>query len=152
MPDKDNLGFAIGNLSREIKLTINSAVRKDYIDELTGTHGYILGFIRDNENHDLYQRDIEREFRICRSTATKILQLMEKKKLLYRESVSSDGRLKKIVLTDRAREISNEIDFQIECCEKALVRDFTDEEIDEMMRLIKKMRCNLEYFRSGKTN
>ncbi len=151
MPDKNNLGFAIGNLSRQIKLTVNSAVQKDYIDELTGTHGYILGFLRDNENRDLYQRDIEREFRICRSTATKILQLMEKKQLLYRESVSSDGRLKKIVMTDRAKEISNEIDFQIERCEKALVRNFTDEEIDEMVRLIKKMRCNLEYFKSGKT-
>ncbi len=144
MSSKSDLGFVIRNLSRQIKASVDSEIQKDYIDEITGTHGYILGFLCNNDGRDIYQKDIEHEFGIKRSTATKILQLMEKNQLLYRVSVSGDGRLKKIILTDKARKISGEIDRQIGHFEKAMVENFTQEEIDEMHRLIKKMQGNLQ--------
>ena len=43
----------------------------------------------------MFQRDVEQVFSLSRSTATGILQQLEEKGLLRRESVPSDARLKK---------------------------------------------------------
>ena len=45
----------------------------------------------------VFQRDVERAFGLSRSTATGILQLMEKNGLILRESVHNDARLKSLV-------------------------------------------------------
>lgn len=42
----------------------------------------------------IFQKDLETEFCIGRSTVTNILNLMEKKGFVRRESVSYDARLK----------------------------------------------------------
>ncbi len=69
--------------------------------QLTRLHHWIIGFLYHREG-DTYQRDIETEFKISRSTTSSVITLMEKKGLLVRQSVPSDARLKKIVLTDKA--------------------------------------------------
>lgn len=150
MTHEKELGFAIRNLSRQIKQTIDGEIPKDYIDKMTGTHGYILGFLCDHIDVDIYQRDIEREFSFRRSTATKILQLMEKNQLIYRVSVDNDGRLKKIVLTEKALQMHNQIQEQINHCEKAIVTGLTDEEIDFTINTMKKISNNLTAFSENK--
>lgn len=69
--------------------------------QLTRLHHWIIGFLYHREG-DVYQKDIETEFKISRSTTSSVISLMERKGLLTRESVLSDARLKKIVLTDKA--------------------------------------------------
>ena len=72
-----------------------------------GTHnGWILGYLADHENEEIYQKDIEEKFCVTRSTVSKVLKGMESKGLLRRESVSSDARLKRLVLTEEGREIN----------------------------------------------
>ena len=41
----------------------------------------IIDFITNHANHEVFQRDIEHEFEIQRSTTTVLLQRMEKKAL-----------------------------------------------------------------------
>ena len=53
-----------------------------------------------HREEQVFQRDIEREFSITRSTVTNILQLMERKGYIERRSVPQDARLKKLVLTE----------------------------------------------------
>lgn len=54
-------------------------------DELTAMQKHVLKFILLETLHsDIYQKDIEEEFQIRKSTATGILQLMEKKGFIYR--------------------------------------------------------------------
>ena len=72
-----------------------AAARERGVDELTAMHGWILGYLCRNEHKDIFQKDIEAEFKICRSTVTNILKLMEKKGYIKRESVPYDARLKK---------------------------------------------------------
>ena len=50
---------------------------------------------------DIYQKDIEREFQIRRSTATGILQLLEREGFIYRETAEQDARLKKLIPTEK---------------------------------------------------
>ena len=57
----------------------------------------------------VFQRDIEQVFSLSRSTATGILQQLEEKGLLRRESVESDARLKSLVPTGRAAQLDAEV-------------------------------------------
>lgn len=78
---------------------------------LTGTQLSIIDFLHSNSKiTPIYQKDIELEFNIRKSTATNILKLMERKGLITKKSVSNDSRLKEIVLTDKAKTLAHQID------------------------------------------
>lgn len=71
--------------------------------QLTGTHGYILGYLAKHADTPIYQKDIESHFGIRRSSVSGLLTLMEKNGLIERKAVNSDARLKRIVMTDKGR-------------------------------------------------
>ncbi|MFQ9564328.1 MAG: MarR family winged helix-turn-helix transcriptional regulator, partial [Faecalibacillus intestinalis] len=91
----------------------------------------------------VFQRDLEEEFSIRRSTATGILQLMEKNDLIIRQPVSYDARLKKLVLTKKASEIQNEIHKEIEKHDKKVREGITEEELEVFFNVMKKIKKNL---------
>ena len=103
---------------------------------------WIIGFVCDAEN-DVFQRDIEKEFDIRRSTATTILQLMEKRGLIIREPTDYDARLKKIVLTEKSLEIERQVRENISSYEKKMRENISDEEIDDFFALIERIKQNL---------
>lgn len=69
--------------------------------QLTGTHGYILGYLAHHADTPVYQKDIEQHFGIRRSSASNVLTLMEKNGLIRRLAVDEDARLKRIVMTPK---------------------------------------------------
>ncbi|WP_239457529.1 MarR family transcriptional regulator [Bifidobacterium pullorum] len=73
--------------------------------EATGGNAEIILYLVRHEDREMFPQDIERRFGITRSTSSRVLGLMEKKGLIRRESVARDARLKRIVLTDKARDI-----------------------------------------------
>ena len=85
-----------------------SAAHQD-ADRQTGMHGYLLRYLYENQERDVFQRDIEKAFSISRSSVTVTLQLMEKNGLIRRESVVQDARLKRIVLTQKAKDLHQQI-------------------------------------------
>ena len=79
-------------------------------DGLTTMQKHVLKFILLETLHrEIYQKDVEEEFQIRKSTATGILQLMEKNGFIYRESSEKDARLKTIVPTKKAEALRAEI-------------------------------------------
>ena len=60
--------------------------------QLTGTHGYILGYLAKQGDAPVYQRDIESHFGIRRSSASALLTLMERNGLVERHAVTGDAR------------------------------------------------------------
>ena len=94
--------------------------------------------------HNLLKRDLEEEISIRRSTATGILQLMEKNELIIRQPVSYDARLKKLVLTKKASEIQHEINREIEKHDKKLREGITEEELELFFKVMKKIKKNLD--------
>lgn len=65
-------------------------------DELTPMQRHILNYILLETLHrDIYQKNLEEEFQVRKSTVSGILKLMEKNGFIYRESVKEDARLKK---------------------------------------------------------
>lgn len=119
-----------------------SAAHQD-ADRQTGMHGYLLRYLYENQELDVFQRDIEKAFSISRSSVTVTLQLMEKNGLIRRESVAQDARLKRIVLTQKARDLHRQIEADILAFESNLARGISEEEQEVFLRVAKKMQENL---------
>ncbi len=109
---------------------------------LTGTQGRVLCYIFiTSQWQDIYQRDIEDVFEIRRSTATGILQLLERDGYIERVSVPTDARLKKIVLTDKAKELQTLVVQETERAEQMLKTGLSEDEVNAYIRLTDRI-CN----------
>lgn len=144
LPPRETIGFDIRTLSILIKRYIDGSATKQYVDNLTGTHGWVIGYLYDNRDHDVYQRDLETQFSIRRSTATGILQLMEKNELILREPVESDARLKKLVLTEKALDIHKMVEEDRKRTEEQLTKDIDAQELAIFRKVLKQMIRNME--------
>ena len=88
-------------LSNLLKRQMACQPQDEEDSHVTGMLGMIIHYLAVADG-DRFQKDVETQFRFRRSTATGILQLMEQHGLLRREPVPQDGRLKRLVLTDKA--------------------------------------------------
>lgn len=139
----EKVGKDILIAAHQIKVVLDSSFDRT---ELNGLQARILGFIKknDNMNRDVYQKDIEAEFKIRRSSVTSVLNTMEKNGYVIRQSVMSDARLKKLVLTDKAKKVSRAHHNSIENFERNLINNMTAEEISTLKTLLAKVVANLD--------
>ena len=113
-------------------------------DNLTGMHSYVLGYLRrECEKRDVFQKDVEAVFEMRRSTASEILKLMEKNGLITRQPLESDARLKKIILTDKAMEVSRGVEKSFKETEEKLKEGITSEELENFYVVYDKIKSNL---------
>lgn len=113
---------------------------------LNGLQARILRFVKINSDNgtDIYQKDIETEFKIRRSSVTSVLNTMEKNGFITRQSVESDARLKKIVLTDKSVTFCKEHHQTITEFDNILKKKFTKDEVDTLILLLNKVVKNIE--------
>jgi DNA-binding MarR family transcriptional regulator len=137
------IGFEIRSLNNLIMRNIESAFEGKQYDGVTATNGWIIGFLAANSDKNIYQKDLEEQFSITRSTASKVLILMEKKGLIERHRVPHDARLKKLTLTKKAQTISSQMTENAKEFETILTKGLTPEELDSFYHCIQKMRDNL---------
>ncbi len=95
---------------------------------------------------DCFQKDIETQFRIRRSTATGMLKLMESRGFISREPVEHDARLKRLVLTDKARALDESIGREIKRTEAIMSNGIPKDELDTWFRVCDRIRTNLEQY------
>ncbi|MGN0470542.1 MAG: MarR family winged helix-turn-helix transcriptional regulator [Acutalibacteraceae bacterium] len=144
MNNKKFIGREIRKTDNMLKRShMNSELHKK-IQNITGTNGWIIGFLADNSDRDFFQRDIEEIFSLRRSTVSNMIQLMEKKGFIKRESVDYDARLKKLVLTPKALEIHKAVLADVAENEKKLKSGISEEELEVFFDVIEKIQKNLE--------
>lgn len=136
-----HVGREINILSHKIKRRIGK-IGLEY--GISTMQAKILGFIYNNSSKmDIFQKTIEEEFDIRRSSVTSVLTLMEKNELIKRVSVSEDARLKKITITDKGIKIHKLVYKEIEKIEYTIEETLTEEElecfINSLEKLIKKI-------------
>lgn len=138
------IGLEVKILGSLIDREIRAKVAVDNLDKMTNMHGHILGFLRHNRDKEVFQRDIEKRFMISGASVSEILKLMEKNGLIERKSVERDGRLKKIVLTEKAIVMHDEVQESIDSVEREIDGLITEEERAEFdriaMKLIEKLK------------
>lgn len=141
--EKD-IGFAVRRLSNAIKRDVENSRDNLGIEKVKGINGWAINYFYENRKNDIFQRDFEQQFAIRPSTASKMLKTMEQKGYIERISVESDARLKKIVLTEKAKRQHKLIIADIAKREEILRRGLTNEEIEQFLNIIKKVTANME--------
>lgn len=127
-----------------IRRALDAKFSEEGMEEVCGMQGPLIGYIYEqSRSRDVFQRDLEKEFNIRRSTATVMLQNMEQKGFIVREPVEQDARLKKIVLTDKAIELHNAIRRSIDVFNTYLEAGITQEEKEAFFRILDKVTENL---------
>ena len=139
------ISIELHKLSNYIMRFIDSNLKAKYNYPLTGVNGWILRFIANQEKHgkDAYQKDLEKEFGITRSTASKVILLMEEKGYVTSERVPDDIRRKRLRVTPKARETHDGMRDQMAALEGKLLRDFTPEEIEQLTQFLLRMEKNM---------
>lgn len=142
--EKRRAGHEIKILSNLLKRQLRAGEISECDQEITGMQGRILGYLCHNGDREIFQRDIEAEFLIRRSTATGILQLMERDGLIVRQPVARDARLKQLKLTQKAIAIHHKIEEQIDRMEDRLIQGILEEEMAVFYRVVDRMKENME--------
>ena len=123
---------------------INQFARENGVEQATPMHGWIIGYLYRHRDTPVFQRDIEREFSITRSTVTNILQLMERKGYIERRSVPQDARLKQLVLTEEGIRFHENSIRSFHQTDDYVAGLLTEEENTELLRLLSKLREALQ--------
>ena len=114
------------------------------VESLSGGNIDIITFLARHSEREIFPQDVERRFGITRSTSSRVLALMERKGLIVRESVPRDARLKKIVLTDKSRDIAEALRANAVAMEGILLQGLSDDEIGDESRYSSLALCEAE--------
>ncbi len=111
---------------------------------MTSSNGWAIIYISNNPDRDVFQRDLEKEFGITRSTASKNIDLLERDGFIERQKVDYDARLKKLVLTKKSEGILTLIKADQDELEAKLLEGFSEEELVTLRSYIRRLMTNLE--------
>ncbi len=142
MTDSPRIVFELRKLSNMIRRKLDEE-RPEEDKAITGLQGFTIGYLARNRDRDVFQRDIEKQFNVRRSSVTGLLKLMEKNGLVTRESVGHDARLKKLALTEKALEHHNRIMAYFDACEKQIRTGLSEEEARVFFDVLRKIEKNL---------
>ena len=144
MPHSHPLNVELRCLSRKMLRALFSTARHREIERTVGTNGWILAYIGDQSDRDVFQKDLEKEFAITRSAASKNVDALVRGELLARESVPYDARLKKLVLQKRGEEILTLMRKNNAELEQKLTSGFSQRELSELRGYLERLSKNLE--------
>ena len=115
-----------------------------FSDGLTRAQGQIIRYLCENNDRDIYQRDIEAAFGSRRSTVSVLLSSMEAGGFIERQSVDYDARLKRIVVTDKAAALHQRIKDEFDKYDTLLLQGVTPEEQRVFFEVMDKIKKNIE--------
>ncbi len=143
--EKLKLGLDISKINHIISRKMDTSVISAIDDNLTISQAYVIDFIcNEGKDKDVFQKDLESVFDLKRSSISLMLNNMEKNDLIERMLVKEDGRLKKIVLTEKSIKIYEKISDAIDLIENKLSENITEEEVKVFQNVLNKIRNSLE--------
>ncbi|MGI6238635.1 MAG: MarR family winged helix-turn-helix transcriptional regulator [Christensenellales bacterium] len=137
------IAVELRSLSNLVMRAVEQRAREHSGDLITGMNGWIICYILQSADCEVYQRELEEAFSITRSTASRIVNLMQKKGIVERRTAEHDARMLKIALSDKAMALAHRMDSESEQVGRMLVRDFAPAEIDQLNHYIERMKQNM---------
>ena len=110
---------------------------------LTSVQALTLQYVLvESEKRDVFQKDLEEFLEIKGSSVTSLLNNLERNGYLRRESISEDGRYKRLVLTDKAFAIREEIMQKVTTYMKSMFVGIAEDDLAVFERVILQMSKN----------
>lgn len=124
--------------------------QRRHFDRLTaeapfsGAQGRVLHYLLDHPDEEIFQKDIEEEFGLRPSTATTLLQSMERKGLLRREPSEKDARYKKLTLTPEAEKHRGALFAEMSQLTEKLAGSIAPDDLKTWQKVTEQMIKNLK--------
>ncbi len=136
--------FQLHILDREVKKAFEELQMTYVNDKTVATHGWIIAYLCEHTELEIYQKDLERKFHMAPSTMTMILQSMERAGLIQRVSACHDARLKQIALTPEGIRYNENAMKNFEIIGKRMIEGIAPEELETCRRVFRQMIENLK--------
>ena len=144
--EERRIGVEINIVSNLLRREIDRNHRKNSPSEdstISGVRWWLIAYLATNQQQDIFQKDIEKQFSLRRSTVSKGLTLMEQKGFIQRVPVTYDKRLKKIILTPKALALYEEGAKYSTKIEEQFRSVLSEQEIDQFFQIMEKLKYAL---------
>ena len=145
MEKSEYVGYKIRLLHNQLhkRMEYNKKRSEEQTGNLTRMQRFTIGYLHYNKDRDIYQKDLENEFKISRATASNMLAVMERRGLIRREPVEHDARLKKLVLTEQSRQLNLSVERALLETEQLLTKGMNEDDKRRLHRYLDIMIQNL---------
>ena len=138
--EQERLGFKVKIIS---KLMAQDMTKRITSLDLTSSQAFVLGYLCYKQGTTVCSKDIERQFGFSHPTVSGLLQRLGSKGFIVCQPSPDDRRFNRIMVTDKARQINQEIHDQIDTTEQTLVKGMTAEEVAQLKGLLDRMIENI---------
>lgn len=111
---------------------------------LTAAQGHILIYILEHPEEEVYSTEIHQEIGVTRGTVSGLIKKLRAKGYLEFQSCAGDERQKRIIATQKARNLKKTLDAHLAEAGRTAFRNFSTEEKECFQNMQKKILQNLE--------
>lgn len=137
---KQNAQRIISKLSNKVRRRLDGLAKR--YGNLTGAEGRVLNYLL-AQDEPKFQRDIEEEFDLRAPTASELLNSMEKKGFIYRQSVEEDGRMRKITITPIGLDFKLQVQSDLLAMDNAIKAGISEQDLFTFFNVAQIMLKNL---------
>ncbi len=138
--NRNEIGMLIKQISFQLRTHADMDLRKC---DLTWSQAHLLRHLAKTEGQ-MSQKQIEKELEISHPTVVGLVQRLETKGFVESYTDEKDRRIKMVRLTERAYEHQHFMETRFREKEKLMTRGMSEEEVQELIRLLRKLHANLE--------
>jgi MarR family transcriptional regulator, repressor for mepA len=131
----------IMGIGHHLKMRIDEKLSQN---NLTVSQFKVLAFLWQHNNEKINQKQIHEFLEIKPSSMTKLIRLLQGKKLIKKEIDPDDSRNKIIKLTEKGMDIKRICLQNMKQSESYLLDDFTQQEIDTLIYLLLKIKKRIK--------
>lgn len=110
----------------------------------TPTQMQIIKYILENNDKEVYQRDLEKVLNLRRATVSGVLQTMEKNNLIKRVTDTNDTRTKRVILNEKTKNIFFTYRKKVSELELKITSGISKDELKIFSSVIDKMKENVK--------
>ena len=138
------LSYYLKKLDNQVQRCLYSLYRRREFQDCSLLNMWVCDYLFDRTDRPTCQKDVEQEFCINRATASKMLTLMEEKKLIRRDPSPYDGRQKTLTLLEKGVELHELCMVVRGEIEQKLTAALSPDEVRAFTDTCRKMLASLE--------
>jgi DNA-binding MarR family transcriptional regulator len=128
------IAMMLKKVNDELYKKANAELQKN---NLTFSQMHVLIYLSRSEKNDVPLKELEKKFQVAQATMAGIVQRLEAKKFIASRTDPADKRVKLVHLTAKGRRYMNENRLEMEQNDASLVRNLSEADQKELMRLLK---------------
>ncbi len=143
MKTKLSVGYYIHLTSLYLKLFAQQTLKEHAPFMEITLEQYAILYVLSQED-GLYQRQFAKILMKDRPNITRMVDILENKKLLYRKADQNDRRIHKLYISESGRALVEKIEPYKTSIHASIAEPLSAEEQDLLLQLLEKMRFNIE--------